>query len=123
MDDTYSRLLRDYWGYRTFRPHQREIIANAAQGHDVLAILPTGGGKSLTFQIAGLARKRWRKFFVPQGSMRSIIMQGFQHKNVSKGKNVGGKAMSPSWLPRMRLAWGLISQIRGTCCIWAYPPR
>ena len=56
MDDTYSRLLRDYWGYRTFRPHQREIIANAAQGHDVLAILPTGGGKSLTFQIAGLAR-------------------------------------------------------------------
>ena len=49
MDDTYSRLLRDYWGYRTFRPHQREIIANAAQGHDVLAILPTGGGKSLTF--------------------------------------------------------------------------
>ena len=56
MDDTYSQLLRNYWGYRTFRPLQREIIASAAEGYDVLAILPTGGGKSLTFQIAGLAR-------------------------------------------------------------------
>ncbi len=56
MDDTYSQLLRNYWGYRNFRPLQREIISCAAEGHDVLAILPTGGGKSLTFQIAGLAR-------------------------------------------------------------------
>lgn len=51
-----SDILREYWGYPSFRPLQREIIDSVLSGHDTLAILPTGGGKSLTFQVPSLMR-------------------------------------------------------------------
>ena len=47
-------VLKEYWGYEEFRPMQEEIIGAALQGKDVLAILPTGGGKSVCFQVPGL---------------------------------------------------------------------
>ena len=47
-------LLRKKWGYDHFRPLQREIIDSVLEGHDTLALLPTGGGKSITFQIPAL---------------------------------------------------------------------
>ena len=47
-------VLKDYWGYDGFRPMQEEIISAALEGKDVLAILPTGGGKSVCFQVPGL---------------------------------------------------------------------
>lgn len=47
-------ILQQYFGYPHFRPGQLEIISALCTGHDVLAILPTGGGKSLCFQIPGL---------------------------------------------------------------------
>lgn len=47
-------VLRDNWGYKTFRPLQAEIIASVLAGHDTLGLLPTGGGKSLTFQVPAL---------------------------------------------------------------------
>jgi ATP-dependent DNA helicase RecQ len=49
-----KELLIKYWGYSRFRPMQEEIIDSVLLGHDTLALLPTGGGKSLTFQIPGL---------------------------------------------------------------------
>lgn len=47
-------VLRQYWGYDSFRPKQKEIILSALRGEDVLAILPTGGGKSVCFQVPTL---------------------------------------------------------------------
>ncbi len=48
--------LKKYWGFEEFRPMQREIISEALAGRDVLAILPTGGGKSICFQVPALMK-------------------------------------------------------------------
>ncbi len=48
-------ILKQFWGYDGFRPLQEEIVDSAIYGHDTLAILPTGGGKSICFQVPGLA--------------------------------------------------------------------
>lgn len=52
-----SEVLKEYWGYDGFRPMQEEIITAALEGKDVLAIMPTGGGKSVCFQVPGLMRE------------------------------------------------------------------
>src|SRR3977135_655348 len=49
-------LLKQFFGFSSFRPLQEEIIRDALAGRDVLALLPTGGGKSLCFQLPALAR-------------------------------------------------------------------
>ncbi|MVN74910.1 RecQ family ATP-dependent DNA helicase [Hymenobacter sp. HMF4947] len=49
-------LLRQYWGHQQFRPGQQEIMEAVLAGHDALALLPTGGGKSVCFQVPALAR-------------------------------------------------------------------
>ena len=51
---TALETLKEYWGYDSFRPKQEEIVNAALDGRDVLAILPTGGGKSVCFQVPGL---------------------------------------------------------------------
>lgn len=50
-------VLKEYWGYGSFRPMQQEIVDAAVSGRDVLAILPTGGGKSVCFQVPSLMKK------------------------------------------------------------------
>ena len=49
-----SEILEKYWGYKSFRPLQEDIVASVLSGHDTLGMLPTGGGKSITFQVPGL---------------------------------------------------------------------
>lgn len=51
---TSREVLLKYWGYRDFRPLQSEIVDSALGGTDTLGLLPTGGGKSITFQVPGL---------------------------------------------------------------------
>ena len=55
-DRIYDTLKR-YWGFTEFRPVQLEIIRSVLEGRDTLALMPTGGGKSLTYQVPTLARE------------------------------------------------------------------
>lgn len=50
-------VLQEYWGYESFRPKQENIVNAALEGRDVLAILPTGGGKSVCFQVPAMMRE------------------------------------------------------------------
>ncbi len=55
MKNDFSSILKHYWGYDDFRGVQRPIIESIASGHDTLGLMPTGGGKSVTFQVPALA--------------------------------------------------------------------
>lgn len=54
---TSLEVLKEYWEYDSFRPMQEEIVSTALEGRDVLAILPTGGGKSVCFQVPSMIRE------------------------------------------------------------------
>jgi len=55
MSLTIHQILIKYWGYSSFRPLQEEIVTSVFNGYDTLALLPTGGGKSICFQVPAMA--------------------------------------------------------------------
>lgn len=57
MDNTPLEIVQEYWGYNSFKPSQEKVIHHALQGKDVLGLLPTGGGKSLCYQVPALCKE------------------------------------------------------------------
>lgn len=55
--EPYRQILTKYWGFTSFRPLQEEIIGSIAEGRDTLGLMPTGGGKSITFQVYSLSKE------------------------------------------------------------------
>lgn len=55
--EPYRQILTKYWGFTSFRPLQEDIIKSVADGKDTLGLMPTGGGKSVTFQVPGLVKE------------------------------------------------------------------
>lgn len=62
---TPEKVLKKYWGYDSFREKQRDIIDSILEGKDTLGLLPTGGGKSITFQVPGLMMRGVTIVFTP----------------------------------------------------------
>jgi RecQ family ATP-dependent DNA helicase len=57
QSELFHEILKEYWGYDTFRPLQEEIIQSVWEQKDTLGLMPTGGGKSLTFQVPVMAQE------------------------------------------------------------------
>ena len=75
-------VLKEYWGYDAFRPMQEEIIGAALEGRDVLAIMPTGGGKSICFQVPGLMAEGITLVITPLVALMKDQVQNLTEKGI-----------------------------------------
>ncbi|MBO6081487.1 MAG: RecQ family ATP-dependent DNA helicase [Bacteroidales bacterium] len=75
-------ILRTWWGYDTFRPMQEEIIRTALDGRDVLAILPTGGGKSVCFQVPAMMRDGLALVITPLVALMKDQVRNLQDRGI-----------------------------------------
>lgn len=80
--DKYLEILHKYWGYPDFRGIQREIIESIGAGNDTLGLMPTGGGKSLTFQVPALAQKGLCIVITPLISLMKDQVAHLREKNI-----------------------------------------
>ena len=83
-------ILKKYWGFDQFRPLQEEISDAVINGHDVLALLPTGGGKSVCFQVPGIAREGLTLVISPlialmQDQVDQLEKRGIRAKSIVSG--------------------------------------
>lgn len=83
-------ILKRFWGFDQFRPLQEDIVDDAINGHDVLALLPTGGGKSICFQIPGLAREGITIVVSPLIALMQDQVNNLQKKGVRARAIVSG---------------------------------
>lgn len=74
--------LREYWGYDSFRPMQENIVDEALAGRDVLAIMPTGGGKSVCFQVPALMKEGIAIVVTPLIALMKDQVQHLQEKGI-----------------------------------------
>lgn len=83
MEPNIHHLLQQYWHYNTFRPLQEEIIQSVLADKDTLALLPTGGGKSICFQVPGLARDGICLVISPLIALMKDQVEQLQKRNIA----------------------------------------
>ncbi len=82
MNMSPQEVLKTYWGYESFRPMQEEIVRQALEGRDVLAILPTGGGKSVCFQVPAMMRDGIALVITPLIALMKDQVQNLQARGI-----------------------------------------
>ncbi len=78
----YESILKEYWGYDKFRPLQLEIIESTCSGKDTLGLLPTGGGKSITFQVSALSKTGICIVVTPLIALMKDQVENLKNKNI-----------------------------------------
>lgn len=79
---TPLQVLKKYWGYDSFRPLQEDIVRSVLSGHDTLGLMPTGGGKSITFQVPGLMSDGLTVVVTPLISLMKDQVDNLRRRNI-----------------------------------------
>ncbi len=94
MADRFQDILRQYWGYPDFRGIQRDIIESIASGKDTLGLMPTGGGKSITFQVPALAQEGVCIVITPLIALMKDQVQHLKQRGILADAIYSGKSRS-----------------------------
>ena len=81
-NEVYRRILKQYWGYDAFRGIQEDIIRSIGRGEDTLGLMPTGGGKSVTFQVPALAREGLCLVVTPLIALMKDQVQNLRNRGI-----------------------------------------
>src|SRR5690606_37605089 len=90
VETEIQEILLKYWGHSRFRPLQSEIIQSVLEGHDTLALLPTGGGKSVCFQVPALYRDGICVVISPLIALMKDQVENLRKKNIKAAAVVSG---------------------------------
>ncbi|MGQ7870322.1 RecQ family ATP-dependent DNA helicase [Sunxiuqinia sp. sy24] len=105
MSDFKSILTR-YWGYSVFRPLQEEIIQSVAEGNDTLGLMPTGGGKSITFQVYSLAKPGICLVITPLISLMKDQVENLNKKGIKALAIHSGLSQQEIKIAFNKACWG-----------------
>jgi ATP-dependent DNA helicase RecQ len=102
----YTQILTKYWGYSSFRPLQEDIISSVAQGRDTLGLMPTGGGKSITYQVYALSKPGICLVITPLIALMKDQVENLNQRGIKALAIYSGMSTQEIKIAMDHAAWG-----------------